>query len=244
MLERDWQELAALDPLWAILADDSRRHGRWAIDEFFALGETEVGAVLARAERLGLPTQRRRALDFGCGVGRLTAALSGYFDEAVGVDISDTMIRKAEELTPGKNCSFITNVRPDLSLFGDATFDFVYTRIVLQHLPHQSMVERYIGEFVRVLAPGGLAVFQLPDRIPLRSRLQPRRRLFHALRALGISADTRYGRLGLHPMKMLGVRQQRVESVITHAGGVLVATDARHISGANIDDRTYFVTRG
>jgi SAM-dependent methyltransferase len=242
-LERDWQELAALDPLWAILADESRRHGRWAIDEFFAAGETEIAAVLARAEGLGLPAHRRRALDFGCGVGRLTAALARHFDEAVGVDISETMIRRAEELNADKRCSFITNVHPDLSLFADATFDLVYTRIVLQHLPRQSLVERYIEEFVRVLSPGGLAVFQIPDRIPLRSRLQPRRRLFHVLRAFGISADTRYSRLGLHPMQMLGLPEQRVESVITRAGGMLVARDARHIAGADIDDRTYFVTR-
>ena len=97
---RDWEELAAVDPLWAILAAPERRWGRWPLEEFFATGEEEIAQVLDVASGLGYPTQHERALDFGCGVGRLTRALSGRFREAVGIDISEEMIRLARELSP------------------------------------------------------------------------------------------------------------------------------------------------
>ncbi len=38
-----------------------------------------------------------KALDFGCGVGRLTQALADYFNEVAGVDVSPTMVNKALE---------------------------------------------------------------------------------------------------------------------------------------------------
>ena len=45
--------------------------------------------------------------------------------------------------------------------FADASFDFVYSTIVLQHVP-PALAIGYVDEFARVLRPGGLAVFTLP----------------------------------------------------------------------------------
>ena len=69
---RDWDELAELDPYWAVCTTQGRRFGRWDTDEFFATGEREVAQVLAEAEGLGIPAAHGSALDFGCGLGRLT----------------------------------------------------------------------------------------------------------------------------------------------------------------------------
>jgi SAM-dependent methyltransferase len=53
------------------------------------------------------------------------------------------------------------NPADDLRLFPDNSFDLVYSNIVLQHMePRYS--ESYIGEFIRVLKPGGMTYFQLP----------------------------------------------------------------------------------
>ena len=71
-LQRHWDAFGRHDPMWAILTDPARKGGRWTADEFFATGVTEIGAVMAAARALGLPARRRRALDFGCGLGRLT----------------------------------------------------------------------------------------------------------------------------------------------------------------------------
>ena len=49
-----------------------------------------------------------------------------------------------------------------LRIFDSDSFAFVYSSIVLQHLEPRYQ-KRYLSEFIRVLAPGGLLVFQLPS---------------------------------------------------------------------------------
>jgi ubiquinone/menaquinone biosynthesis C-methylase UbiE len=101
-----------------------------------------------------------RALDFGCGLGRLTRALSAYYARVDGVDIARSMIGQAQELNIGySRCFFTVNERPDLKLFPDDAFDLIYTNLVLQHMPAK-LAEGYIREFVRCTKPGGLTVFQ------------------------------------------------------------------------------------
>jgi trans-aconitate methyltransferase len=97
---QDWNELAQLDPYWAILTAPEKRFGGWDSDKFLAIGTDEVAGMMERFERLRHPAQHERALDFGCGVGRIMRALARQFDEAVGVDISEDMVRRAQELKP------------------------------------------------------------------------------------------------------------------------------------------------
>ncbi len=151
---RDWEALAATDPLWAVLTDPARKGGRWTREEFLATGEAEIAEVLERAERLGRPSRRRRALDFGCGAGRLTRALALRFDEAVGVDIATGMVAAARELNADVPAArFEVNERPDLSRFETGAYDLVYTSLVLQHLPDQRAIEAMIAELLRLTAP-------------------------------------------------------------------------------------------
>ena len=174
---RDWEELAAADPLWAILAGPDQRGGRWDTEKFFATGEQEIAELMELVTQVGGLERMGRALDFGCGVGRLTRALGARFDEAVGVDISEEMVRLAPELNsevPG--CSFVVNAKPDLSVFDASSFDLVYTTLVLQHLPRRELLRAYLSEFLRILRPGGLAVFQTLAHLPLPLLLQPCRR--------------------------------------------------------------------
>lgn len=156
-----WESWAQADPLWAILSDPARRGRRWDVDEFFATGKPDVDQALAQAGAAGLPARRGRALDFGCGVGRLTQALGAEFEHADGVDISDTMIDLARQYNKlGERCEYHVNLASDLALFDDRTMDFVFSTIVLQHVPPQHAAT-YITEFVRLLAPGGAAVFDM-----------------------------------------------------------------------------------
>ncbi len=239
-LERDWEDLATLDPLWAILADPNRQHGRWDLEEFFATGVREVSELLRAAEELGCTPDRGRALDFGCGVGRLTRALSAEFEECVGVDISGEMIRSARELNADRqNCRFLVNVAPDLTLFESGTFDFVLSLIVLQHMPSGQAALGYVAEFLRVLRPGGLLVFQLPTEIALRNRRQLRRRAYTLLRELGVSERFLYGRAGLHPVRMIAVPRAKVEAAVAESGGVVVQAAPDHLAGGMGSYRYY-----
>ncbi len=162
-LQRNWEEAALADPLWAILSAPGKDGGRWDPEEFFASGREEIAGVLEYVATFGLPTQHVRALDFGCGVGRLTQALSSSFAEVDGVDVAPAMVRQARELNrSGTQCRYHVNAEPHLRLFPDDHFDLVYSNLVLQHVGPE-LACAYIREFVRILAPGGIAVFQLPS---------------------------------------------------------------------------------
>src|SRR5260370_23718055 len=111
-----WEWLAQRDFLWAICTHPTKRNRRWDLEQFFATGEREIDSVFAYLEQRGIaPSDRTLALDFGCGVGRLTRALGARFDEVHGVDISPTMIARAWKLNAQHpRLKFFLNERPDL----------------------------------------------------------------------------------------------------------------------------------
>jgi SAM-dependent methyltransferase len=161
-LQKNWDEFGKIDPLWAILTSPDRKGGKWDTEEFFAAGRREIDHIMRRAEALTLPARRETALDFGCGVGRLTQALCAWFERCCGVDIAPSMIALARQHnTYGRKCEYFLNPDSDLQIFSDDVFDFVYSSIVLQHMEPRYSTS-YIREFVRVLRPRGLVVFQLP----------------------------------------------------------------------------------
>ena len=127
--------------------------------------------------RAAVPRAAQRALDFGCGVGRLTRALGTRFGSALGVDISAGMVEQARRLNEAfPACEFCVNAAPDLGQLEAESFDFVYSSIALQHLPTVPEIERYVTEFLRVARPDGLVVFGIPHHIPSLCSFQPRRR--------------------------------------------------------------------
>jgi len=158
-----WERQARRDPLWAILSDPSKKGRKWNIADFFETGRREISILVYHLESLKIGFLRNKALDFGCGIGRLSQALAGYFDRVVGVDISETMIKLAKVFNRfEERVCYLSNQYEDLELFEDQAFDFVYTNIVLQHL-RPEMTLRYFEEFRRILMSGGLLIFQLPS---------------------------------------------------------------------------------
>jgi SAM-dependent methyltransferase len=225
-LQDDWSRLGAEDPLWAVYVAPGTRGGKWDVEAFFALGRREVDAAFAELPGLGLAPGRLRALDFGCGVGRLSQALAAHADEVIGLDIAPSMLEKARELDrSGSRVRFVLNQKPDLAIIATGSVDIVYSSLVLQHMPIE-LARGYLREFVRVLAPGGVAVFQVASR-PTMSlkglifRLAPWPVLRWAQqRLLGYPA----------PMLMCGMTPEDVRSGIAGTRARLVAA---------IDDDSY-----
>ena len=117
-LQRDWDGLATHNAFGAILRDPAHIRDPWSTDAFFATGDADVEVILTAAARHDLPRRYGRALDFGCGVGRLSRGLAKCFDEAVGVDISPVMISSARKLNGEiPNCSFEVSADSGLSRF-------------------------------------------------------------------------------------------------------------------------------
>lgn len=245
--EQEWNELATLDPYWAILTSPGKRFGGWDEGEFFATGTASAAAIVDEMVRLGHPRQRQRALDFGCGLGRMTRAFAHYFDECVGVDISEEMVRQAMELNAGMSgVSFAVNRATDLGQFGDRSFDFVYSAIALQHVPDRGAIEDYIREFCRLLRPEGLVVFELPSHIPAIFRLQWRRRLYSGLRRLGLDAQFLYRRLHLLPIAMSYIPEPAIMRLFESAGVRTLHVETLSASGllnAGVKSTTYYATR-
>ncbi len=180
-LRRVWQALGREDPLWAVLSVPEKRHGRWDRADFFATGEDEIASELTVLAAHGAPAQCRLAIDFGSGAGRLSRALASRFEQVIGLDISSSMVAEARTLNADiGNLTFRENNAPTLRDIADGSVDLVYSCMTLQHIP-AALAEGYVAEFMRVLAPGGVAAFQFvtaPDtswrgrlfaHLPLRS---------------------------------------------------------------------------
>jgi SAM-dependent methyltransferase len=161
-LQEHWNCFGETDPFWSILTNPERKGNRWDIDEFFHTGKEWVDNLMGEVHEVGL-TPQGRCLDFGCGVGRLSQALCDHFESCDGIDIAPSMISLARQYNRrGERCRYHLNDASDLRMFSDGTFSFVLSMIVLQHVePRYS--HRYIAEFIRVLKPGGIAMFQIPS---------------------------------------------------------------------------------
>src|SRR5712692_4881065 len=96
-LQRNWEELGRIDPLWAILTDPSKKNNRWDPQEFFATGEAEIECLMDHVATLPLSMRRGRALDCGCGGGRLTHSLCMHCERCLSSSCTPCMIELARE---------------------------------------------------------------------------------------------------------------------------------------------------
>jgi SAM-dependent methyltransferase len=232
---RNWERLAQADPLWAVCTDPDKRHGRWDPAAFFATGEREVETVFRYLEARGLgPADCERGLDFGCGVGRLTRALSRRLAHVVGVDVSETMIRRARELNPELEgrVEWVVNRDADLRLFADGSFSFVYSSIVLQHIPRPQSLT-YVGEMMRLLKPGGLLVFQVPTRDRTPAALRGLRRL--ALAAANLVRVPPVGPLAGLLMEMHVIPAEAVAAEASRRGCAVLDATGTNSAGQDFD---------
>jgi len=167
--QKHWNALGADDPMWAVLTDPTKTGNRWERDEFFASGVTEIEMIWQKLKRLNIEVRPGTAVDFGCGLGRLTQALCPRFEKCIGIDLSESMIQKAQEYNqfPDK-CRYLVNGQPNLQQIADESADFVLSLIALQHTA-TSFQKQYISDFIRILKPGGIAYFQVIQPTFLRS---------------------------------------------------------------------------
>jgi ubiquinone/menaquinone biosynthesis C-methylase UbiE len=228
----------------------------WDVEAFFATGVTEIRSLMEDIARLGVTVGSGRALDFGCGVGRLSQGLAAYFDEVCGVDIAPSMIEQARSYNAhGERCRYYLNQSGDLGQFADASFDLIYSNITLQHIEPRYSKE-YLREFLRVLAPQGLLVFQLPSELICRNRLKravravvPEASLQLYRRMKFLPADLlrslRSGRAAAPPrMEMYGIERGELVRYLESCGARVVACHPDHSATAHSmwTNYRYFVT--
>ena len=185
--DREWEKFGKTNPYFGVLSTDkflSKNLDEAGLAQFFATGESHVESLVALMGRVfDRPPAFGRALDFGCGVGRIVIPLARRWNKVTGVDISPSMLGECR-----KNCAALdlANVEFHDSSDGlkgiEGRFDFIHSVIVFQHIP-VDRGEKLFRRLLELLAPDGIGALHFTYHIPggmltkfayaLRRRFQP-----------------------------------------------------------------------
>lgn len=162
--DADWRELGVSEPYWGVISHPDFRSENLTPDriaQFYDSGPFHVGPIAEALERLTGRRPAGRALDFGCGVGRLSEAMTAYADEVVGVDVSPGMLALAR--ARGGQVTYVDQMPA-------GPFDWINSFIVFQHIP-PARGEALIEDLLSRLADGGaislqIVVWRDPNRQP------------------------------------------------------------------------------
>ena len=244
-LKKHWEAFGKQDAFWGVLTWDSKQKGAWEKEDFYECGRREIREMVAHLQACGKRTAFQKALDFGCGAGRLTQALAEFSREAHGVDISSSMLDVANQNNQFKGrVHFHLNTEDNLALFETSAFDLIYTNIVLQHMP-PDFAKRYIREFARLLAPGGLLVFQVPDRRIPRQSAGVKEFILDIVPAplLDFYRDCKLKFLNKPVMQIFGIEIQDVKNLLAEEGLLLFDAQENQEAGPGWTSFRYFCER-
>jgi len=133
--------------------EDARRAEAYAKLEFpgtYYLAYRDLPRIIVESVR------GKKALDFGCGTGRSTRFLNKLGFDAVGIDISEDMLKLAK--AQDKESEYYLVKDGDLARFDSETFDLVLSAFTFDNIPSAAKKVRNFREIKRLLKPGGKLV--------------------------------------------------------------------------------------
>lgn len=136
---------------------DSILDGCTDLNSFFNSGKYTTDNFFVKEK---LINKNSLTLHIGCGIGRIEKHLCRKVNKCYGVDISQSMIKKARAHVKAKNIEFIETDGKTLP-FPDNYFDFIYSFFVFQHMP-ASFFKENVKEAGRTLKKKGKFLFQIP----------------------------------------------------------------------------------
>lgn len=170
----DWEIIARRDPWFGVVSTPDFRSGAAAPEvreHFYRTGEDDIARVLAWFDRdIGARPASGRALDIGCGVGRLTRAIAKVTPSVAGYDVAETMLAIARENAP-PNAEFSTTLPP-------GPFAWINSYIVFQHIPVDEGL-RLLDDALARAAPDCFISLQITF---WRDHAQPKKNPLAALR--------------------------------------------------------------
>jgi SAM-dependent methyltransferase len=98
----------------------------------------------------------KSALDFGCGAGRSTRFLKRHGFEAIGIDISEEMVRRARERDPEGDYRVVAD--GDLSSLPAGAFDLVLAAFTFDNIPTEELKRSLFAQLGRTLRRDGRIV--------------------------------------------------------------------------------------
>jgi SAM-dependent methyltransferase len=153
--ERRWEALAREDAEFYIWTDPLPG------DDFFSSGARDAERIAAFSARH--VARWDRAIEMGCGVGRITIPMAARFGSITAVDIAPTMLARLAAHCEARG---ITTVRGALARhdWEREAVDFAYSRIVFQHIPSWAIIDEYFRRIAAALRPGGAFYVQFDTR--------------------------------------------------------------------------------
>lgn len=140
----------------------------------FDQGEKQLAGLVAEIEaHTGVSVRGRRALDYGCGFGRLAIPLAQRSEHVYGLDIMPEVLAKGAELARERNVSNIEWMDAGRLDELAGRYDLVISHWVFQHIPTREG-ERIFATILRGLAPGGVGAvhFSVRPEHPVRELLR------------------------------------------------------------------------
>ncbi|MFZ2631293.1 MAG: class I SAM-dependent methyltransferase [Desulfosalsimonadaceae bacterium] len=160
--------------------------------------------------------QGKTMLDIGCGVGTLTRALAGDFEQVVGIDGSVVKIQKAEEKNNSKNIEYkqylIENFIPSTQ------FDFIVSTNVLEHVVDTAI---FLAQVKQMLAGDGKVVMTVPNALGLHKRIGKHMGVIDDFYRL-TPADLEKGHKRVYDMEILENEFRKAGFNPVHIGGILL----------------------
>lgn len=168
-MRRDWDDRARRNAFHYIASWQKE----WSKDSFLASGREDFSKLVAAVlDRCGVPIGGETMAELGCGAGRMTAEFARHYRRVIAVDLSEEMLLRARELHAAQpNVLWLRVAGNDLACIAPGSVDFVFSYLVLQHLPTEALAFGYIDEMLRVVRPGGAFLFQFNgSRMPTMNR--------------------------------------------------------------------------
>lgn len=207
VMQREWNERAREDAYFYVAFGRREQDD----DEFFATANEIVHGFEWELKRFPPAANRRawRALEIGCGPGRLMRPMARHFGEIHGIDVSDEMVRRARANLRGIPHAHVHHTSgADLAPFADDSFHFVYSYAVFQHIPSRDVVMQYLSEAARVLRPGGILRAQI-------NGLDPGGTEYTTWSGVRISADEVRSFARQHNLQLLSLEGTRTQYMWT-----------------------------
>ncbi len=154
-------------------------------DEIFDVFRNNKGQKLQKYLRKHA-NKNKKAIDFGCGVGKAFRYLSPAYKSVLGVDISENCIRASKQVVKTNNYKNIRLRQMDLSKskLNLPPCDFA-SCVNVAMLPELEKNEAIIGNIYKTLTKSGTAVFVVPS---LESKLFTAQQLIRWHQKDGIKA--------------------------------------------------------
>ena len=157
-MRQDWNERARKDAFYYV----ATWRQDWTVETFLESGEEEYRKLVQPVlDELQFVPEGASMLEVGCGAGRMTASFARRFASVYALDISEEMQNLAKQHLAGfQNIHWVLGNGTNLSAIPSESVDFVFSYLVLQHLPAEDLAMAYVREMLRVLKQGGMLLFQ------------------------------------------------------------------------------------